>query len=313
MWFKNLQLYRLPAPWDMTLPKLEETLTRFAFRPAGKTEFLARGWIPPLGEGEMACSLERHWLVALGIEEKILPASVINLATKERMAKLEQQLGYKPGRKQAKEIKENVTQDLLPRAFSRYRSTRAWIDPQRGWFVVDAANANKAEEVMEVLRWTLEDFPAVLLRTSLSATAAMTAWLLEGEGPGGFTIDRECELRSPLEEKALVRYQRHPLDTDEVKAHLRAGKQPTRLAMTWRDRVSFVLTERGEVKKLELIDVEQADAGSETESAADRFDADFALMTGELSRFLADLVEVLGGEAESQPAARLPSHAALAA
>ncbi len=304
MWFKNLQLYRLPAPWDITLPKLEETLTRFAFRPAGKTEFFSRGWIPPRGEGEMVSSLERHWLIALGVEEKILPASVVNLATKERIAKLENQLGYKPGRKQAKEVKENVTQELLPRAFSRYRSTLGWIDPVNGWFVVDAANAKKADEMMEVLRWTLDDFPAVLLRTNLSATAAMTQWLMEGEGPGGFSIDRDCELRSPLEEKALVRYQRHPLDSEEVRNHLKAGKQPTRLALTWKDRVSFVLSERGEVKKLELIDVEEADASSESESAADRFDADFALMTGELSRFLTDLLEALGGEAEKEAAAR---------
>jgi recombination associated protein RdgC len=312
MWFKNLQLYRLPADWNIALPRLEETLRRFAFRPAGKTEFLTRGWIPPRGEGEMVCSLERHWLVALGVEEKILPASVINLAAKERMAKLEQQLGYRPGRKQAKEIKENVTQDLLPRAFSRYRSTRAWIDPQHRWFVVDAANAKKADEMMEVLRWTLEDFSALPLRTNLSAAAAMTEWLMEGDAPARFTIDRECELRSPVEEKALVRYQRHALDTDEVRAHLTAGKQPTRLALTWNDRVSFVLNERGEVKKLELLDVEQADAGSPNESEADRFDADFALMTGELSRFLADLVEALGGEAEgaAQPTPeRLPAAA----
>ena len=308
MWFKNLQLYRLPANWNMTLPQLEETLTRFAFRPAGKTEFFARGWIPPRGEGEMVCALERHWLIALGIEEKILPASVVNLAAKERAAKLEQQLGYRPGRKQAREIKENVTQDLLPRAFSRYRSTRAWIDPVHGWFVVDAANARKAEEMMEVLRWTLDDFPAVLLHTNLSAVAAMTQWLVEGEAPGGFSIDRECELRSPVEEKALVRYLRHPLDGDEVRGHLRAGKQPTRLALTWKDRISFVLSERAEVKKLELIDIGEADAASENESEADRFDADFALMTGELSRFLADLVDALGGEAQGDapaaPAAR---------
>jgi recombination associated protein RdgC len=261
----------------------------------------------------MVSSLERHWVVALGVEEKILPASVINLATKERVAKLEQQLGYKPGRKQSKEIKENVTQDLLPRAFSRYRSTRAWLDPVNGWFVVDAANAKRAEEVMEVLRWTLDDFPAVLLRTKLSAAAAMTQWLMDGDGPGGFSIDRECELRSPLEEKALVRYQRHNLDSDEVRAHLAGGKQPVRLALTWRDRVSFVLTERGEVKKLDLIDVEADGESGEKEDAADRFDADFALMTGELSRFLTELVEALGGEEGDDAAEKRRREAMVAA
>jgi recombination associated protein RdgC len=281
MWFKNLQLYRLPSPWHIGAKRLEEQLARFAFKPAGKTEHLARGWIAPCGDDQLVHALRRQWLIALGVEQKLLPASVINQAAKERAARMEQQLGYKPGRKQMREIKENVTEELLPRAFSRYRTTFAWVDPVNGWFVVDAANVKKAEEIVEVLRWSVDDFPAALLQTQTSPVAAMSAWLLAGEAPEAFSIDSECELKSPLEEKAMVRYSRHPLDTPEVRAHIAAGKLPTRLALTWRDRVSFVLSERGELKKLDFLDVQETD---------------FALMSGELIRLLEDLVDALGGE-----------------
>ena len=31
MWFKNLQIYRLPAPWDMSAERLEEQLAKKPF------------------------------------------------------------------------------------------------------------------------------------------------------------------------------------------------------------------------------------------------------------------------------------------
>lgn len=300
MLFRNLQLYRLPSPWNITAKRLEAQLARFPFKPAGKTEHLARGWIAPRGDGELVHALQRQWLIALGVEQKLLPASVINQAAGERAAKMEQQLGYKPGRKQMREIKENVTEELLPRAFSRYRTTFAWADPVNGWFVVDSANVRKAEEIIEVLRWSVDDFPAALLHTQRSPVAAMAAWLLAGEAPSGFSIDRECELRSPLEEKAMVRYSRHVLDTAEIRGHIAAGKLPTRLALTWRDRISFVLSERGELKKLDFLDLEGADTAPDAAAEDERFDADFALMTGELMRLLEELVDALGGEEKTQ-------------
>ncbi len=51
------------------------------------------------------------------------------------------------------------------------------------------------------------------------------------------------ELKASDDSKAVVRYAKHPLDIDEVREHIAAGKRPTRLAMTWEDRVSFELTE----------------------------------------------------------------------
>jgi recombination associated protein RdgC len=304
MWFKNLQLYRLPAPWNISAERLEEQLTCFTFQPAGKTEHLARGWIAPRGDGALVYALQRQWLVALGVEEKLLPASVVNQAAKERAARMEQTLGYKPGRKQMQEIKENVTEELLPRAFSRYRTTFAWVDPVNGWFVVDAANAKKAEEIIEVLRWSVDDFPAALLQTKLSPVAAMSEWLSSGEGPPGFSVDRDCELKSPLEEKSMVRYARHPLDTPEIRGHIAAGKLPTQLALTWRDRISFTLSERGEAKKLNFLDLLDKEPAAEAATDEDRFDADFALMTGELVRLLEELVEALGGEDLAQDGGR---------
>ena len=124
----------------------------------------------------------------------------------------------------------------------------------------------------------------------------MTGWLAGGEAPPGFTIDRELELRSIDEGKATVRYVRHDLEGDEIRAHIAAGKSATRLGMTWNDKISFVLTEQLQIKRLAFLDILKEEAESQAETSEELFDLDFTLMTGELARLLADLVEALGGE-----------------
>jgi recombination associated protein RdgC len=101
-----------------------------------------------------------------------------------------------------------------------------------------------------------------------------------------------------------VRYVRHPLEGDEVKAHLEAGKLPTRLALTFDDRISFVLTEKLEIKRLEFLDLVRDQIDGDKDDAEALFNAEFALMTGELAQLLPAIVDVLGGESAvgAQPA-----------
>ena len=307
MWFKNLQIYRLPTPWNIDLAKLDEQLARGTFSRCTSHEPISRGWVSPRKDGALVHASNRQWLIALAVEQRLLPSSVINDEVRERAEKLTEEQGYAPGRKALRELKERVTEELMPRAFTKKRTTFVWVDPQNGWFVVDAGSQGKAEEVIEHLRFCLDDFPLKPLHTQVSPQAAMADWLAGGEAPHGFTIDRDCELKSIGEEKAAVRYVRHPLGDEvsgEIKAHLTAGKLPTKLALTWDDRISFVLGEKLEIKRLAFLDLLKEEAEKNAERADEQFDADFALMTGELSRFLPQLVEALGGEiVESAPVA----------
>jgi recombination associated protein RdgC len=310
MWFKNLQIYRLPAPWNIDLAKLDEQLARGEFTRCPSNQPMSRGWVSPRKDGALIYSNNRQWLIALAVEQRLLPSSVINETAQERAEQITDQQGYAPGRKQMKEIKERVVEELMPRAFTKKRSSFVWIDPHNGWFIVDAGSPAKAEEVIEHLRHCLDEFPLKPLHTQLSPQSAMADWLAGGDAPAGFTIDRDCELKAIGEEKAAVRYVRHPLEGDEVKAHLVAGKLPTRLALTWDDRISFVLTEKLEIKRLAFLDLLKEEAEKSAERADEQFDADFALMTGELVRFLPQLIEALGGEqSETEAPATAPAAA----
>lgn len=297
MWFRNLQIYRL-RDCAISPDKLEESLAGLVFQPCGNMDMQSRGWLAPRGgEGALVHVLKGQMLIALGVEQKLLPSAVINQHAQERAEEIEEQQGYRPGRKQLREIRERVAEELLPRAFARRRKTYAWIDPVGGWLVVDAASPAKADELVEALLKCSPDLTPALVRTQLSPMSAMTGWLAANEAPTGFSIDRDCELLAPGEEKSLVRYVRHPLEAGEIRDHIEAGKQVTKLAMTWNDRISFVLNENMQVKRLAFLDLLKEESEQQAESADEQFDADFAIMSGELARFLPDLVEALGGEA----------------
>ena len=296
MWFKNLQIYRLPAPWKITPDQLAAAIAPQAFTPCSSLELLSQGWVSPRNNGLFVHTVNRQMMILLGTEKKLLPASVINQITKARAAEIEEQQGFAPGRKQMRELKESVTDELLPRAFSIQSSTWVWIDPVNGWLVIDAGSTGKAEEVLKLLIKAIDKFPLETLRTVMSPATAMTAWLASDEAPSGFTVDQDTELRSTGEGKATVRYVRHALEADDVRRHIESGKQCTRLAMTWNDKISFVLTEGLAVKRIAPLDVLKEDSDSTTKNDDERFDSDMMLMTGELHLMLSALVEALGGQ-----------------
>ena len=303
--FKNLIVYRIAEGWQADLGTLEEALARMPFAECGATQERSSGWVPPRGEahGPLAESVAGQWVLRWQSEAKVLPGPVLARKVKEKAEAIERETGRKPGKKESRELKDEAKLDLLPMAFTKLGSTWVWIDREARTLVVDSGNQGRADEITSALVELLPGLSLALVDTQTSPQAAMAHWLREQEPPAGFTIDRECELKSPAEDKAVVRYARHPLDIDEVRAHIESGKLPTRLAMSWDGRVSFVLTEGLQLRKVALLDSvldAQGDEGG--------FDADVAIATGELSRLIADLVEALGGEGrtagvESPPAA----------
>ena len=157
MWFKNLQIYRIPAPWAISAEQLEGFLAKQAFAEGSSLEMQSQGWISPRNNGMLVHTVNRQMILALNTEKKLLPAAVINQVTKARAAEMEEQQGFAPGRKMLKDLKEKVTDELLPRAFSILRTTWVWIDPVNGWLVVDAGSSGKAEEVLKLLLASVEN------------------------------------------------------------------------------------------------------------------------------------------------------------
>ncbi len=298
MFFSNLQVYRLPAPWAYTPEQLEAALAPHSFVPASSNELLRQGWDSPRQNGQLVHTVNKQMLIVLGTEKKLLPGSVINQVAQAKAAELEEAQGFPPGKKAMKELKEQVADELLPRAFAVRSNTWCWIDPVNGWLVIDSVSTGKADDVIKMLLKAVDKMPLESLRVHRSPVATMTAWLHTDEAPLGFTVDKDAELRATGESKAAVRYVKHTLEVADVQRHIAAGKQCTRLALTWYDKISFVLTESLTIKGVKPLDILRQ---NETPSSnnEERFDNDFVLMTGELNRLLCDLVDELGGFAKA--------------
>jgi recombination associated protein RdgC len=296
MWFKNLQLHRLPAPWSVTPEQIEKWLAPHAFAPGSSVEMQTQGWASPRENDALVYAQNGQMMLVYRAEKKLLPASVVTQVTKARAVELEEQQGFKVGRKQMRELKEQVTDELLPRAFSIRRDTRVWIDTKNGWLVIDASSPTVADDVRGLLVKSIDQLPLGSVRVTQSPVAAMTQWLLSGDAPAGFTLDQDTELRSAAQGNATVRYVGHALDVDDMRRHIEAGKQCMRLAMTWNDRVSFVLTPSLTIKRIAPLDVLKEASDPTAQNDDERFDSDVALMTGELDRMLNDLLDALGGE-----------------
>lgn len=297
MWFKNLTVYRLPTDWHASAADLEAALARVPLQPCSPLQMRSRGWVAPSPSGRVLHTVATQHLLALGCDQKLLPASVIRLEAERRAAEQADSQGFPVGRRQMRALKLQVADELRARALTRRTLTRAWIDATQGWLVVDAASARRAEELIELLRDTLGSLAVQMFDTQRSVSGSMAAWLQRG-APGAFSLEQDLELESADALKSTVRYRHHSLDGQDIRAHLAAGKRPTQLGLTWNGRISFILTEKLHLKRLQFLEVapEREDGGEI--DPLEQFDLDFTVMAGELGRLLADLAGELGGELE---------------
>lgn len=298
MLFRNLSLFRFSPAVAEDLARMDEALTDHRLRDCGPMEMGTRGFVPPVGSGDEAPlthTVDRSMLVVSGAEDKLLPAHVINEELSKRVRKIANEEGRRVGGRERKRLKEDVLNDLLPRAFVRASRTRAYVDLKHGWMVVDTATRSRAEAVLTQLREALGSFPAVPLAPEEGPRVLMTDWVANGSLPAGLALGDEIELRDPASSNGSIwRGRRDDLDSEEVKEHLRNGKQVFRLGLVFDERMSFVLGEDLVVRKLKFLDVVIDELGDNHPDAAAEADATFALLTLELQRLLSKFEEWFG-------------------
>ena len=295
MYFRNLNLFRFPKSSVEDLEGLAKRLKKHALRPCGPLEAQTRGWVSPFGRGEegLLHEIGAFRLLTLGGEDKLLPPAVVHEAAADRIEALEAQRGRRVGGRERKRIKDEALHELLPRAFVKPSRLAGYLDLKRGWVVVETASRKAAEGFLSVLRDTLGSFPAVPPDPAESPRGLMTGWLTGAKLPPDFGLADECELRDPADGGAIVRCRRQDLTADEVREHLKTGKQVTQLGLTVEDRVAFVLGEDLVVRKFRLLDVATQELeDTERDSPRAEIDARFALMSLTLEPVLERLAEV---------------------
>ena len=292
--FKNLQLYRLPNGISTATDALEQHLSANRFQPCAASAVRSAGW-GEARDGKLVFSRDKQLLLCYQSEEKILPSAYIARVAALRVEEIQEQQDRKVGRKELREIKEAVTLELLPRAFTRMVRTHVWIDNANGWLCIDGSQA-RAEDVIVLLNKSLPMLPQLSLpQTAVSAYSAMRSWLITGEAPDGFDIDNECELVEARDGVGKVKYSRVNIDTDEVRQRIGAGSTPTKLALTYNDRISFILTEKLELRRIHLLDI----ILQQIDDEEDPFEANFFIATREIALLIQAVMNACGGVAVS--------------
>ncbi|WP_444923024.1 recombination-associated protein RdgC [Microbulbifer sp. DLAB2-AF] len=298
MWFKNLRIYRLTKEFSLGAEKLNELLEAQAFVPCGSQDSVRYGWVSPLGRhgSQLVHATNGYLMVCAKKQEKVLPAAVINEKVEELAQAISEKEARQVGRKERQNLKDEVLLEMRPKAFAKSRLHFAYIAPQEGWVVVDASSASAAEELLENLREAISSLAVVPLSAKNLPQQTMTHWLTAPEAPAQFDFGHECELRDPKDSGSVIRCKNQDLCAEEIHNHLVAGLQVHKLGLVWRGGVDFLVDDQLSVKRVKFSDelLEKAD-NTDAESAAQRFDADFAVMALEISALIKDLLNAFGG------------------
>ncbi len=301
LWFKNLMVYRLSREVSLSADEMEKQLIAFSFTPCGSQDMAKTGWVSPMGSHSDALThtVNGQIVICARKEEKILPSPVIKQELQAKIERLEGEQHRKLKKTEKDSLKDEVLHSLLPRAFSRFNQTFLWIDTVNDLIMVDAASAKRAEDTLALLRKSLGSLPVVPLTLENPIELTLTEWVRSKELPSGFALMDEAELKAILEDGGVIRCKKQDLFSDEIAVHIEAGKLVTKLALDWQERVQLVLSDDGSLKRLKFSDtLREQNEDIDQEDFAQRFDADFILMTSELAALIKNLIEALGGEAQ---------------
>ncbi|WP_295487918.1 recombination-associated protein RdgC [uncultured Pseudomonas sp.] len=294
---RNLIAYRLTQAVDFS--GLGIALQAKPWREPATQELAAAGFIPPLAtSNHMAhysnAGAKAH-LIAFKKTERILPGAVLKEAVAKKVAEIEAQQLRKVYKKEKEQIKDEVVQALLPRAFLRHRITYAYL--LDGMVLVDASSAKVAEDLMSTLRDAIGSLPVRPLGVKQAPMATFTDWVSAGDAPRGLYLLDECELRDAGEDGGVVRAKGQDLTSEEIQNHLGAGKLVTKLALAYEDKLSFTLDNKLTIKRLKfedlLVDQAEQDGGDDAHGQSI---ASLIIVADTLTGFYADLISALGGE-----------------
>jgi recombination associated protein RdgC len=300
MWFKNLRLYRLTEDWTHTTEELNTALEAFCFNPCGSLDVLRYGFIEPLGRhgSEFIHVTNGYIMICAKKQEKILPASVVNEQLEEKALAIGEAENRSLGRKEKQSLKDEIIFSLLPKAFSKSSLDFAYIAPQEKLIVVNSSSAKRAEDLLSKLREALGSLRCIPITAKHVPTQVMTQWLQTGEVAHPFTLGEECELQAG-KDGSVIRCKKQDLSATEILSHINNGMFVSKLAVTWRESIHCVLDDQLAIKRVKFDDVISEKANDRNpDSKAEQFDADFAIMSGELKNFIAELLAAFGGETD---------------
>jgi len=313
MWFRQIQLFKIKSEDTLKAEELSEKLEKLKFHPCLPSLPISLGWVPPTEDAEEDANFEteteseviqkelsyvhasNHCLmICLKIEEKILPASVINNRVKDRIKEIEGKELRKVSGKEKQALREDIYQGLMTQAFGKLSKIYAYIDTKNNWLVLNTTTAKKTEMFISFLKKTLSDVKVSALEFKKISTI-LTHWIQNNKYPTSLSIEEKAVLQDPNKQNRVVRCQQQDLFSSSMLSLLKEGYEISQLQLTWHDQLTFTLQDDFMLRTLKYQDaVIELSNEATSETKVEQFSADFVIMTGILSQLLLELLEQFG-------------------
>jgi recombination associated protein RdgC len=293
--FRNLRFYRISTPWPKTEEQLSEVLSENPFSPCGPYSERTAGWEAPADfDGASLCRrLAGADLLQLRTQSRVLPVAAIREALEEKVIEYRSRMEQDPPRSELRRLREETRDDLLPRALLKSERTRACFIESESLLVIDAGTDNKAEWFIDQLRTCFGQFACNPL-TFNNPPGELLKRIFLGETLLGFSLGRECRMQDLSDSRAIVTWREFELTDQSIRRHVIDGMKLTHLGVGFDELLSCVINEDGVISKFRFIEGDTIDR-PDFEDPLARFDADFVLLTGTVSRMVAALKKLLGG------------------
>jgi recombination associated protein RdgC len=301
MLFSQARIYRITDDnLNFSVEALEDALKAKLAREPGPQELSTAGFKAPVGKGEdapLVFAADGYLMVCLQTVERILPGSVVRDELKEKVEQIETQQARKVYKKERDQLKDEIVQTLLPRAFIRRQSIMAAIAPNERLIIVNKATASRAEALLSMLRECMGSLPVRPIQSKISPPASMTDWIKHGAAPEGFVLQSDATFIDTGEDGGAIRAKNQDLASENIQNHIAAGMQVTELAIGFQDKLSLLIDEHITLKKIRFEDLltdQAAQDGGDDE--AGQYAASFILMMKTLALMIPALLSALGGE-----------------
>jgi recombination associated protein RdgC len=256
MWFKNARVYRFTETWSGNEDRLNEQLAQTPFNGLTALQESTFGWVAPFKDSQLLCEKvgDRLFLTAQ-VQEKILPASVLNEQLAEKIDAVEEAEGRRPGRKEKEALKEQLRAELLPRAFHKTRRTSAWIDLKQQWLVVNAASEKNADDMTAKLRESIGSLPVIPVGKSVAGSSVLTQWFQQPQSrPEGTELLEDLELVMTDDPTVKAKYRNMDLEAPEITHSLDSGMRIRQMGILLNDQCQAVVDDSFTLKRLKFTD-----------------------------------------------------------
>lgn len=301
MWFKHIQLFQLTQAISSSANALAQKLEALAFKPCPPSMPQSMGFVPPIDEeGEsLVRGINGCLMFCLQIEEKIMPASVINQALRDKIKLIELNDGRRIRQKEKLSLKDEVVFTLLPRAFTKLSRVYAYVDTRKQWLIVDTSSQAKTELFISMFKKVIGETLAIM--DILKPASILTQWLKKQNYPTHFSIEKACVLQDKNQQNRIIRCQQQDLFASSIQALLNDGCEVIQMGLCWQDRIYFVLGEDFILKSVRLAQDDIIEMKDEMETKQQKFDADLLMMSELYASLCEDLLAIFAKKYHREP------------